>query len=179
VKTTLTFAAFLAAASVLAAQAPPAAPSFLNESKQAYTQVKNNLIRMAEKMPAENYSFKPVAEIREFGALMAHIVDAQMRTCSAMNGEAKNVDAASKKTRDEIVEAMKASFVECDKAWEGTTDANAMTVATGGRGNRSRLGTLVMMTVTHNNEEYGYAALYLRLKGVVPPSSDNAGRGGR
>ncbi len=176
-KALLTLAALAVGACALSAQSP--APSFVNESKQAYNQVKNNLIRMAEKMPAENYSFKPVPEIREFGALMAHIADGQMRTCSTINGQVQSVDAASKKTKDEIVEALKASFAECDTAWEGTTDANAMNVAAGGRGNRSRLGSLVMMTVTHDNEEYGYGSLYLRLKGIVPPSSDNAGRGGR
>ena len=46
-------------------------------------------------------------------------------------------------------------------------------------GQRSRLGSLAFMTVIHNSEEYGYGAMYLRTKGIVPPSSDTAGRGGR
>jgi hypothetical protein len=164
----------------LCAQQPaaPAGNPVIAESKQAYTQVKNNLIKMAEKMPEENYSFKPVPEIRSFGELMAHIADGQMRTCSGANGATKTVDAAQKKTKDEIVTALKTSFTECDAAWEGTTEANALSPVAGGRGTRSRVGTLTMMTITHNNEEYGYGSIYLRLKGIVPPSSEGGGMGG-
>jgi hypothetical protein len=71
------------AASALNAQTAPSGNPMVAESRQAYNQVKTNLIAMAEKMPAENYNFKPVPEMRTFGALMAHVADAQMRTCSA------------------------------------------------------------------------------------------------
>jgi hypothetical protein len=169
---------------VLSAQAPAPAPAggnpMLGEIKQAYTGIKNNLTRMAEKMPAENYDFKPVTEIRSFGALMAHVADAQTRSCSVVNGEPKTPDAGTKTTKDDIVAALKASFVECDKAFDGTTEANAMQmVSMGGRGQTSRLGMLNRFVVTHGNEEYGYGSIYLRLKNIVPPSSDTAGRGGR
>ena len=40
-------------------------------------------------------------------------------------------------------------------------------------GERSKLGILVG-NLTHDNEEYGYLAVYVRLKGVVPPSSDRS-----
>ena len=59
-------------------------------------------------------------------------------------------------------------------------DANAMQpMTTGGRGQSTRLGILTRFVVVHGNEEYGYGSIYLRLKGIVPPSSDNAGRGGK
>jgi hypothetical protein len=133
---------------------------------------------MAEKMPADQYEFKPVAEIRTFGALMAHIADSQTRTCSTVNGEAKTPNAASKTAKDDLVAALKESFAECDKAFDATTEANATQMVSGGRGQASRLGTLARV-VMHGNEEYGYGAIYLRLKGIVPPSSDQAGRGGK
>jgi uncharacterized damage-inducible protein DinB len=164
------------AASALHAQATGPAAT-IAESKQAYNAIKNNLTRMAEAMPAENYDFKPSADIRSFGALMGHIADAQIRTCSAVNGQPKQSDSSSKTSKADLVAVLKEAFAECDKAWEDTTDANAFNMISAGRGQRSRLGVLIGTTVTHNNEEYGYGALYLRLKGVVPPSS--AGRGGR
>jgi len=163
----------------LCAQAPGGNP-LVSEGKQAYTGVKNNLIAMAEKMPADAYSFKPEAAMRSFGELMAHIADAQIRTCSTINGQAKTPDAASKTTKDDLVAALKASFAECDKAWDDTNDSNAQQMIAGRGGQRSRLGTLIAISVVHNNEEYGYGSPYLRLKGVVPPSSDRSGaRGGR
>jgi hypothetical protein len=36
--------------------------------------------------------------------------------------------------------------------------------------NRSKLATLYNL-VRHSNEMYGYMAVYLRLRGIVPPTS--------
>jgi uncharacterized damage-inducible protein DinB len=167
-------------ASALYAQgsAAPAGNPAVTEARQAYNQIKTNWTGLAAKMPAESYDFKPVPEIRSFGELVAHVADAQMNYCSTAAGQAKRGDAATKKTKDDLVAALKASFDECDAAWEGTTEANAMQLMGGGRMQRSRLGTLINNT-THDNEEYGYGAVYLRLKGIVPPSSDRSGMGGR
>jgi uncharacterized damage-inducible protein DinB len=174
----ITVLTILCAAAALA-QAPAGNPT-IAEFKQNYTAVKNNLIRMAEKMPAEDYEYKPVKEIRTFAALMVHIADAQMRTCTMLNsGTAKSTDAGDKTAKDVVVAALKASFDECDKAWDSTNDSNAFQMVAGRGGQRSRLWSLTFMTVIHNNEEYGYGSLYLRTKGMVPPSSDTAGRGAR
>ncbi len=158
--------AVILASAVVNAQSP-----VVTETRQMYTMVKNNFVRMAEKMPAEDFSFKPVAEIRSFGELMAHMADSQARTCAGVLGQQKSVDAASKKTKDEIVAALKASFEICDAAWDSLTPANFAEIPEGAR--RSRLGTLVY-NLGHENEEYGYGAVYLRLKNIVPPSSDRS-----
>jgi hypothetical protein len=69
------------------------------------------------------------------------------------------------------VAALKASFEECDSAFAMMTgDTSAQMVKAGGE--RSKFGTLLYATL-HDNEEYGYMAMYLRLKGLVPPSTDS------
>lgn len=141
------------------------------ELKQMYTGVKNNLTKMAEKMPEENYSFKPTVDIRSFGELIAHVADSQTRTCSAVNGEMKNPNAASKTSKADLVAALKESFTLCDAAVDSLTDAGAAQMIKTARGERSKLGALAGL-VSHSNEEYGYMAVYMRLKGVVPPSSE-------
>src|SRR5580704_84716 len=142
------------------------------ETKQAYTAIKDYLTRSAAAMPEENYSFKPTPDIRTFGALLAHIADHQMRYCSTALGARKEGSAASKTTKADLVAALAASFAECDAAWDSITDANAAEMV----GQRSKLGTLIL-DVVHSNEEYGYMAIYFRLKGIVPPSTDrSAGR---
>jgi hypothetical protein len=169
---TLTLAVLLAGAGAGILQAQEASPNPLSsEAKQAYTAIKNNLTKMAEKMPEENYAFKPTPDIRTFGQLVAHVADSQARTCSAVKGEQKAVNAASKTSKEELVAALKESFAICDAAFDGLTDATAVEMIRSPRGQRSKLGALVGNT-THDNEEYGYMAVYLRLKGVVPPSSE-------
>jgi hypothetical protein len=161
----ITIAAAAAAFSLQAQTAP-----LIGEAKQAYTGIKNNLMKAAEKMPEENYGFKPVAEIRSFGQEVAHVADAQIRNCSALNGDAKTPGAASKTAKADLVAALKESFAECDKAFDGTTEANAMEMTKGARP-RTRIGVLIGNT-THDNEMYGAMAVYMRLKGIVPPSSE-------
>jgi hypothetical protein len=142
----------------------------IGETRQAYTSVKGYLTRAAAAMPEENYSFKPTPDIRTFGALLAHIADHQMRYCSTALGARKEGTAAAKTTKADLVAALAASFAECDAAWDSITDANATEMV----GQRSKLGTLIL-DVVHSNEEYGYMAMYFRLKGIVPPSSDRSG----
>ncbi|HWB82859.1 MAG TPA: DinB family protein [Bryobacteraceae bacterium] len=164
----VTLISVLAGASALQAQN---ANPLSSEAQQAYNSIKRNLEGAAEAMPEADYDFKPTPEIRTFSALVAHVADAQTRTCSAVNGQAKQPDAASKKTKAELVAAFKASFDECDKAYGSLTDANATQMLPGRGGQRTKLGVLTGNTI-HDNEEYGYMAVYLRLKGVTPPSSE-------
>lgn len=171
---TLIVIAALSAVGTLSAQAPQtpaAAPSLAAEAKAAYNGIKNNMTKMAEKMPEENYAFQPVKEIRTFAALVGHVADAQARACSATMGEPKAVNAASKTTKADLVAALKESFTICDAAFDALTDANATEAIRGPRGQRTRVSVLNGVTI-HSNEEYGYMAVYMRLKGIVPPSSE-------
>ncbi|MGE0881952.1 MAG: DinB family protein [Blastocatellales bacterium] len=165
----------MAATNVLAQQSASAASQnsnpFIGELKQMYIGVKNNLSKMAEKMPEEHYKFKATEDVRTFGQLIGHVADSQARACSAANGEQKSVDAASKTTKADLIAALKESFAICDKAFDSLTDAKAGQMIQVGQRQRSLLGILTG-TISHSNEEYGYMAVYMRLKGVVPPSSE-------
>jgi hypothetical protein len=160
----------IALATVCVAGAQTANP-VIGEAKQMYTGVKNNLTRMAEKMPEEHYSFKATPEVRTFGQLVGHVADSQARTCSTVMGEQKALNAGAKTSKADLVAALKESFAMCDAAFEGLNDTSATQMIKAGRGERSKLGAL-LGTVSHSNEEYGYMAVYMRLKGVVPPSSE-------
>jgi hypothetical protein len=158
----------LAMAFALQAQAQVA-----KEVKAAYESIKNNLTKAADKMPDNDYDFKASPDIRTFGQLIGHIAQAQMNTCSSVNGAMKKSDAGSKTSKADLVAALKDAFAECDKAFDALTDANATEMTKGPRGERTRVGALVG-NIVHDNEEYGYLAVYMRIKGVVPPSSDRS-----
>ena len=144
--------------------------TIIDEARQSYDRVKNNILEAAEKMPDQDYSFQPTPDIRTFGKLVAHIADAQAHFCSAVNGSHTQLHAASRNSKADLVAALKESNDECDKAYASVNDSNANQSVGGGRMQRSKLGMLYL-NVAHDNEEYGYMAVYLRLKGVVPPSS--------
>lgn len=125
-------------------------------------------------MPEESYSFKPEPDIRTFARVVNHVTEAQVHVCGAVNHTAADAlvkvpaETADKAT---VVEALKVSFAECDKAYASATDANVGEMIDLGKGKRSRIG-LLWGNVAHDNEQYATLALYLRLKGLVPPSSE-------
>jgi hypothetical protein len=161
----LLFTGVLAVAGILPAQNP------INEAKSAYETIKTNILKSAEKMPEEAYSFKATPEERTWAELMGHVADAETRICSAAAGEMKPANAGKLTAKADLVAALKASAAVCDAAWSSTTSDNIHTMAKFGRREMTRVGWLIYNT-THDNESYGTMAVYMRLKGVVPPSSE-------
>ncbi len=141
------------------------------EVKGSYSGVKNNLLKAADKMPDENYGFKPTPEVQSFAQRVAHIADANARTCGAIKGEQKNVGAASKTSKADLVAALKEAFTYCEAVFDSTTDADITKMITMGQRQRSKVGALWGL-VSHSNEIYGTMGVYMRLKGIVPPSSE-------
>ena len=139
-----------------------------------YRAVSNNVLAAAEKMPEENYSFKPTPDVRTYARVLNHVTEAQLHSCGAANGTAMSaLPKVPEETADKatIVEALKGSFAECDKAFAALTDANVTEMVDAGKTKRSRVG-LMWGTVAHDQEQYATLALYLRLKGLEPPSSE-------
>lgn len=142
--------------------------------QHSYAGLKGNILKAADKMPAEGYSFKPTPEVRTFARVVNHVSEAQLRACGAMNGTA--ADALAKvpaETADKaaIVGALQASFAECDKAFAGLKESTFFETVTMGPMSRARV-SVAWMVVSHDNEQYATLALYLRLKGLAPPSSE-------
>jgi uncharacterized damage-inducible protein DinB len=157
----------LASVCMLQAQNPMS-----KETKGLYTEVKGDILKSAEKMPESNYAFKPSPDVRNFGAVLGHIADSQAFFCSAALGETKDSKVEKSVTsKAALIEALKASFAYCDKAYDALTDAKGATMMKFGKGERSMSGIL-NYNVAHNFEHYGNIVTYLRIKGLVPPSSE-------
>ena len=150
---------------------PPSGPS--SEALAAYNRVKPNILKAAEKMPAENYSYKPTPDIRTFARVVNHVTEAQLHSCGALTNTKFEDSAVPPETADKatILAALKASFDTCDKAYASLSDGGILEVLSVGPVKRSRIG-LAWGNISHDNEQYATLALYLRLKGLVPPSSE-------
>lgn len=152
---------------------PPPSTGPASEVQGNYNRLKPNVIKAAEKMPEADYQYKPTPEIRTYARVVNHVTEAQMRTCSIMNGGKFDASKVPSDTADKatIVAGLKASFEECDKAFAALTDANAVEMLAMGPNKRSRIG-LAWGDVSHDNEQYAELSTYLRLKGLVPPTSE-------
>jgi uncharacterized damage-inducible protein DinB len=161
----------LGTACVASAQDNP----FSTFNKTAYGQVSGILQRSAEKMPEENYNFKPTEAVRSFGQIIGHVADAQYLFCSVALGE-KNPNLKIEQTKTskaDLVAALKDAVAYCNKAYDGMTDASgAQMVKFFGR-DMPKLGVLTFSNM-HNMEHYGNLVTYMRLKDIVHPSSEPA-----
>jgi hypothetical protein len=142
------------------------------EAQRGYAGLKVNILKSADIMPADGYSFKPTPEVRAYARILNHISEAQLHTCGAVNGT-KDLAKVPAETADKaaVIDALNASFAECDKAYASLTDTNLTDMFALGNSKRSRVG-LLWGNVSHDNEQYSALAMYLRLKNLVPPSSE-------
>jgi len=166
----------------ITAQAAPAAPgapvkqtfTAPADVQHSYEGLKTNILKAADKMPAESFVFRPTPDVRTFARVVNHVSEAQLRSCGTVNGTAPaSLYKMPPETADKaaIIAALKASFAECDKAYASLTEANMLQAYTVGTTTRARI-SLAWGIVSHDNEQYATLALYLRLKGLVPPSSE-------
>jgi uncharacterized damage-inducible protein DinB len=152
-----------------------AANPAVSTARMLWQQPTAYITTVAEELPDSLYAFRPTPEVRSFGQLIGHVAGAQYLICAAALGEPAREEDEIEKTRTakaELVAALKASTEYCTRAY-GQTDraAQQRTKLFGQEGTRLfALG----LNATHNAEHYGNLVTYLRLKGIVPPSSRRA-----
>ena len=141
--------------------------------KMVQKQVTAWIERAAEKMPEEEYAFKPDPASRSFGQILGHIADADYLFCSTILGESSPSPGVekSKTTKAELRAALHDAFTYCNRAYDALTDAGANETVKAFGQERNKLGAL-WFNASHNLEHYGNLVVYMRLKGIVPPSSD-------
>ena len=162
---------FLATAAVAVAQENPLSAY----NKLVYAGVKDALLRSAEKMPEQNYSFKPTDSVRSFGQVIGHVADAQFLFCSIVIGE-KNPTPKIEETKTkkaDLIAALKDAFAYCDKAYDKMTDASGIEMVKMFGGDTPKLSVLGVNNM-HTVEHYGNIVTYMRLKNIVPPTSEPA-----
>jgi len=163
-------------------QSQQAPPTVAGAVRNFYNGVKNNIIRSGEKMPEEFYGLRPGTqeEVRTFGQHLAHVANFNYLWCAQAKDE-KNPNAGinlekTSTTKEQFMKALRASYDYCDGAYNALTDANGSEVVTitqesGRQVQQTRMGLLIL-NVAHNEELYGNIITTLRIKDIVPPSSE-------
>ena len=164
------------------AQRPQRAPQTITLAagiQRGWAGVKRNLTEAAANMPEEHYLLEPNPEIRNFGELFGHVVNAQFSACAAAKGEANPNQGKDQELRNkskaEFVAALAASFAYCDPVYAALTDQSAVELVEQGNNMVAR-GYLLANNVAHSNEMYGTSAVYMRLENLVPPSTERRTR---
>lgn len=136
-----------------------------------------NLVESAEKMPEADYGFQATKETRTFGAFVGHTINAAYNNCSRAKGEDNpNKEDLEKVTaKAKLVEAAKAVQAYCDAVYAAQTDASLAELVQAGQ-NQVPRAQLLIGVISHNMNEYGQKVILMRLKGIVPPTTERATR---
>jgi uncharacterized damage-inducible protein DinB len=169
----------LLAASSLGAQATKSAAApespVGNDVRALWLQSADYLARAAAAVPESTYSFRPTPAVRTFGQLIGHVAGSQYAFCATAMGQKAPAEDEIEKTRTTkgaLIEALTQSTAYCQKAYAQSDVAIGATVDVFGSPATKRYA--LILNATHNYEHYGNVVTYMRMNGLVPPSSQPA-----
>lgn len=142
-----------------------------------YNIAKAYLIKTAEQVPQEKYAFKPTPAVRSLGAILGHVADANRMFCAIIEGKPQPPeDAGSEKLTDKaaLIAALKSAFDYCDGVLAKVTDAD-LVKPVDLFGMKTNVAGVISLNGAHDMEHYGNLVTYMRINGMVPPSSQPGG----
>src|SRR5688572_22292957 len=150
--------------SIAGAQEPAKTANPVGAStRPLYDRIKDYLVRSADQMPEEHYSFRPTPDVRTYAQLLGHIIATQYMFCSDAMGEKNPAPGNFEKThtaKAALADAVRASFTYCDRAYQ-LSDSEMTTPRSFPKGRQSRPLELLILNIAHNNEHYGNIVTYL------------------
>jgi uncharacterized damage-inducible protein DinB len=144
----------------------------VSTARMLWEQPTQYITTIAEELPESTYAYRPTPEVRSLGQMIGHVAGAQNLLCAAALGEPTKAEDEIERTRTTkagLVAALKASTKYCARAYAQTDRAVEQMTKVFGQ-ERTRLYALGL-NANHNAEHYGSLVTYLRLNGIVPPSS--------
>jgi uncharacterized damage-inducible protein DinB len=148
------------------------------------TNTEKDVVSAAEAMPEEKYSFAPTAGefsgARTFAQQVKHLAANNYRMAARILGQPATPDQEAEsgpdsvRTRSEILEYLRGSFVALHRSAATITAENAVTPVFAARVGTDRQNTRVQFAVdavAHSYDHYGQMVEYLRMNGIVPPAS--------
>ena len=155
-----------------AATAADPAGAGLAAIRDQWKGVTDNVTKAAEAFSEADYAYRPVASVRTVGEMIGHVAGAQFSICAAALGEPARAEddiEKSAKTKAALIKALKESTEYCARAYAQAPSATLASTQLFGR-SAPRMHALALNAV-HNGEHYGNLITYMRMKGMVPPSS--------
>jgi uncharacterized damage-inducible protein DinB len=172
------FALVIPAAAQNQQSAPPSFTGFL---KNMYRNSSREISRSAEKFPEEFYGLRPgpQTEVRTFGQLVGHLANFNYLWCSQAKNEKNPMegkDFEKLSSKAELNKALSDAIAYCDPVYNSLTEASGQEILeiTQENGSKSRINRLSLLILNYGHDEhhYGNMVTYMRMKSVVPASSE-------
>lgn len=160
--------AVLISFSILAAGAAPAPSTAAGEYAKHFGALSGLSVAVAQAMPPDQYGFRPHLESMDFGQLMSHIAMTNYQFCAGLK-DTQPPALPSPTNKDGVVKFLSDSFAYCTDVISNLTDAQLSAAHDSPDGHLPGREVLLAMYV-HVAHHRGQAEIYLRDKGIKPPS---------
>lgn len=141
----------------------------IQEARQSYDYARDNILKSAQEMPQNAYSFRPTPANRTFAELIEDAARSQAEVCAAVIGTSPEPDVPFLQNKTDLIVALRRSASECDAAYASVNRFNAGNETGLGNMRHTKLG-LLFLNAAHQQQLYGEISVYLDLKGLTPPS---------
>jgi uncharacterized damage-inducible protein DinB len=172
--------AYLFLSILLLAPAAWAQGNARDEALRNFSDAGDKLVRLAEKMPAEKYTWRPGEGVRSVGEVYLHAAAGNFnlsRRLGATVPEGIQLGAGFEKQtteKDKIVALLKQSVEHVKAAIQNVADADVEKTAPWFGGRQAALREIMFFIASHNHEHLGQSIAYARVNGVVPPWTEEA-----
>ena len=172
-RTFRTFALAAAAAAFMVALPSAQTASLKSDFIKEWTGQKSMLVKIAEAMPENKFSFRATPPQRDFGGHVMHIAQINMMVLKTLGSNAPAAVLNDKATsKADLIKAMSDSFDYGTAILNEQTDQTMAGTVQGppwmGPSTRARIYAFL---IGHTQDTYGQMVVYLRLNGLVPPAS--------
>ena len=126
-------------------------------TRKSFNEVASWVVVSAEKVPADKYDYRPAQTVRTFGQLVGHVADGMNYYCANAAGKRTQWSDPVEKTvtgKTALVEKLKSSVAACNSVYASAGQLQPL-----------------IDNVGHTNLHYGNIITYMRMLGLVPPSS--------
>jgi uncharacterized damage-inducible protein DinB len=160
--------ATLLALSVFGSPAASAPANAAGEYSKHFGALSKLSIAVAQAMPPEQYGFRPHPESMDFGQLMSHIATTNYQFCAGLK-DSDPPALPSPTDKEGFVKFLSDSFDYCSSVIPNLTDEQLNRVHNSPDGRLPGREILLAMYI-HVAHHRGQAEIYLRDKGIRPPS---------
>ncbi|HKV60318.1 MAG TPA: DinB family protein [Candidatus Acidoferrum sp.] len=140
------------------------------EYSQHFNALRKLSVAVAEAMPAEQYVFRPDPGSMTFGELMSHIASTNYAFCAGLqDSNGPQTPSPGDKDKAAVVKFLSSSFEYCSTVIPNLTEEQLTKTHNSPDGRLPGREVLLAMFV-HVAHHRGQAEIYLRDKGIKPPS---------
>lgn len=146
-------------------------PVFVKEFLGQIDFVKGRLMKLAEAMPEDKYSWTPGEDVRSVGEVYVHAAEANYYMLSLIKGEKFDMKSAETKSdKKTALSLMEKSFENLKESAAKFTDED-LDKEIEAFGMKFSVRNFMVTIIAHLHEHLGQSIAYARMNGVTPPWS--------